>query len=95
MRQSYGFLLRIRRKLHSLTIISAKFACKRCKTLRRLRLGTEMVRRRYGAGLVLIEEFINESYGFILLLVDDLGINLSSLYLGMPQQFTCGVDVST
>ena len=26
MRQSYGFLLRIRRKLHSLTIISAKFA---------------------------------------------------------------------
>lgn len=26
MRQSYGFLLRIRRKLHSLTIISARFA---------------------------------------------------------------------
>ena len=24
--QSYGFILRIRRKLHSLTIISAKFA---------------------------------------------------------------------
>lgn len=95
MRQSYVFLLRIRRKLHSLTIISAKFACKRCKTLRRLRLCTERVRRRYGAGLVLIEELINKTHSLILLLVYDLGINLGSGKVSVPQQLAYCVDVST
>ena len=63
------------------------------QTLRRLRLGTERVRRRYGAGLVLIEELINESYGFILLLVYDLGIYLCCGYARVPKQLAGGVDV--
>ena len=63
------------------------------QTLRRLRLGTERVRRRYGAGLVLIEELINESYGFILLLVYDLGIYLCCGYARVSKQFAGGVYV--
>ena len=65
------------------------------QTLRKLRLGTERVRRRYEAGLALIEEFINESYSFILLLVYDLGIYLCCGYARVPKQLAGGVDVST
>ena len=95
MRQSYGFLLRIRRKLHSLTINLRKVCMQTLQTLRRLRLGTERVRSWYGAGLALIEELINESYGFILLLVYDLGIYLCCGYARVPKQLAGGVDVST
>ena len=65
------------------------------QTLRRLRLGTERVRRRYGAGLVLIEELINESYGFILLLVYDFGIDLCCGYARVSKQLAGGVYVSS
>lgn len=64
------------------------------QTLRRLRLGTERILRRYGAGLVLIEELINESYGFIFLLVYDLGIYLCCGYARVPKQLAGGVYVS-
>ena len=52
-----------------------------------------MVRRRYGAGLVLIEELINESYGFILRLVYNLGIYLCCGYARVPKQLAGGVYV--
>ena len=63
------------------------------QTLRRLRLGTERVRRRYGAGLVLIEELINESYGFILFLVYDFCIYLCCGYARVSKQLAGGVYV--
>lgn len=63
------------------------------QTLWRLRLGTERVRRRYGAGLVLIEELVNESYGFILLLVYDLGIYLCCGNARVPKQLAGGVYI--
>ena len=70
---------------------------KRCmqtlQTLQRLRVGTERVRSWYGAGLVLIEELINESYGFILLLVYDLGIYLCCGYARVSKQLAGGVYV--
>ena len=52
-----------------------------------------MVRRRCGAGLVLIEELINESYGFILLLVYNLGIYLCCGYARVSKKLAGGVDV--
>ena len=45
--------------------------------------------------LFLIEELINESYGFILLLVYNLSVYLGGLYLGVPHQFAGGVYVGT
>ena len=45
-------------------------------------------------GLVLIEELVNESYGFILLLVYDLGIYLCCGYARVPKQLAGCVYVS-
>lgn len=38
---------------------------------------------------------VNETHGIIFLLVDDLGINLRYLHLGMSHQLACGIDVRT
>lgn len=43
--------------------------------------------------LLFIEELINESYGFILLLVYDLGIYLCCGYARVPKQLAGGVYV--
>ena len=94
MMQSYGFLLRIRSKLHSLTFNLAKFAAT-LQTLQRLRVGTERVRSWYGAGLVLVEELINQSHCIILLLIYNLGINLGCGDSCMPHQLACSIDVCT
>ena len=92
MRQSYGFLLRIRSKLHSLTFNLAKFAAT-LQTLQRLRVGTERVRSWHGAGLVLVEELINQSHCVILLLIYNLGINLGGCDSCMPHQLACSIYV--
>lgn len=84
MKQSYAFLLRIRRKLHSLTFNLCKVLQQTLQTLQRLRVGTERVRSWYGAGLVLVEELVNESHCIILLLIYNLGINLGGGNSSMP-----------
>lgn len=45
--------------------------------------------------MLLGECLVNETDGIIFLLVDDLGINLRDLYLGMSHQLACGIDVRT
>lgn len=46
-----------------------------------------------GAFLLLIKELINESYGFILLLIYNLSVNLGCPYIGVPKQLAGSVDV--
>ena len=62
--------------LDTINVNSLQSLLQTLQTLQRLRVGTERVRRRYGAGLVLVEELVNESHCIILLLVYNLGINL-------------------
>ena len=45
--------------------------------------------------MLLGECLVNETDSIIFLLVDDLGINLRDLYLGMSHQLACGLDVRT
>lgn len=46
--------------------------------------------------LVLLGEcLVNETHGIIFLLVDNLGIHLRDLHLGMSHQLACGIDVRT
>lgn len=92
--QSYGFLLRIRSKLHSLTFNLASLQ-QTLQTLQILRVGTERVWGWYGAGLVLVEELVNESHCIILLLVYNLSIYLGGGDSCMPHQLTGSVDVCT
>ena len=98
MMQSYGFLLRIRSKLHSLTFNLAKFAANvanLAETKSWYGEGTERVRSWYGAGLVLVEELVNESHCIILLLIYNLGINLGGGDSCMPHQLAGCIDVCT
>ena len=45
--------------------------------------------------LSFVEELINESHGFILLLVYNLSVYLGGGDVCMPQQLTCRVDVGS
>lgn len=77
MRQKYGFLLKIRSKLHSLTFNLCKAGYL-----------TEIF-------LFLIEELINQSHRFILLLIHNLSIYLSCGYSGVTEQLAGGVYVGS